>query len=210
MHVPGKSNPADPASRRSDYSGKDSLTNKVALLGKREDEVTQVNAIQMRRLKISKISNPVASFMPADEHTLISLKACYDSDESLFGRLPTALSFQDSLWSWRDKLYVPKSMWQMVLEQVHNSPAAGHWGTMKTLDLLTRTFDWPNSRADVLKFCSVCRSCQAVKVDHQSPQGMMMPLPVPDRPWYKIGVDLIVKLPISDGFDSIMVVVDHF
>lgn len=101
-------------------------------------------------------------------------------------------------------------MRQMILEQVHNAPAAGHWGVMKTLELLTRTFDWPNSRADVLTFCSSCRSCQAVKVDHRAPQGTLMPLPIPDRPWSKIGVDYIVKLPLSKGFDSVMVVVDHF
>lgn len=37
-----------------------------------------------------------------------------------------------------------------------------------------------------------------------------MVLSVPDKPWSTIGVDFIVKLPISDGFDSVMVVVDHF
>lgn len=37
-----------------------------------------------------------------------------------------------------------------------------------------------------------------------------MPLPIPDCPWSQIGVDFIVKLPTSDGWDSIMVVVDHF
>lgn len=88
-------------------------------------------------------------------------------------------------------------MRNMILEQVHNLPTAGHWGTMKTLDLLTRTFDWPNARADVLSFCTSCRSCQAVKLDHCPPQGTIMPSPVPDKPWSKIGVDFIVKLPIA-------------
>lgn len=210
LHIPGKSNPADPASRRSDYTGKEILTNRVVLLGRREEEDVQINAITMRKLKISRVNNPFSSFMPAEETTLTSLRACYDTDEYLQGRIPTALSYQDHLWWWRDKLYVPKSMRQMILEQVHNAPAAGHWGVMKTLELLTRTFDWPNSRADVLTFCSSCRSCQAVKVDHRAPQGTLMPLPIPDRPWSKIGVDFIVKLPLSKGFDSVMVVVDHF
>lgn len=49
-----------------------------------------------------------------------------------------------------------------------------------------------------------------MKVDHRPPQGKMIPLSVPDRPWSVIGVDFIVKLPCSEGFDSIMVVVDHF
>jgi hypothetical protein len=33
---------------------------------------------------------------------------------------------------------------------------------------------------------------------------------IPDRPWEEINYDFIVKLPISEGFDSILVVVDRF
>lgn len=210
LHIPGKSNPADPASRRSDYTGKENLTNRVVLLGHREGGDVQVQAITMRQLKISRINNPFASFMPAEKYILNSLRACYDTDEFLQGRIPIALTYHDHQWWWRDKLYVPRSMRQMILKQVHKAPAAGHWGVMKTLELLTRTFDWPNLRTDVLRFCSSCKSCQAVKVDHRAPQGTLMPIPIPDRPWSKIGVDFIVKLPLSKGFDSIMVVVDHF
>lgn len=148
--------------------------------------------------------------MPADELTLTQLRSLYDSDEFLQGRLPPALTFNDHTWWWKDKVYVPGSMRKMILEQVHDRPAAGHWGSMKTLDLLTRTFDWPGAQTDVLKFCQLCKSCQSIKVDRRPPQGTMIPLPVPDRPWSTIGVDFIVKLPISEGFDSVMVVVDHF
>lgn len=101
-------------------------------------------------------------------------------------------------------------MRKLIFDQVHEKPTAGHWGSMKTLDLLTRTFDWQNSRADIIKFCKLCRSCQSIKVDRRPPQGTMMPLPIPDRPWSTIGVDFIVKLPQSGGFDSVMVIVDHF
>lgn len=38
----------------------------------------------------------------------------------------------------------------------------------------------------------------------------MMSLSIPDRPWSVIGVDFIVQLQLSKGFDSIMVIVDHF
>lgn len=78
------------------------------------------------------------------------------------------------------------------------------------LDMLTRTFGWPNICADILAFIKTCSSCQDVRVDHRPPQGFLKPLPVPDRPWSHIGVDFIVKLPISSSFDSVMVAVDHF
>lgn len=148
--------------------------------------------------------------MPADKTTLTASKALYDTDKFLQGKLPSSLTFRDSIWWWKDKLYVPLSMRNLILQQIHSKPAAGHWGSMKTFHLLTQTFDWPNERSEVLKFCSLCRSCQSVKVNRRQPQGTLMPLPIPDKPWSVIGVDFIVKLPISKGFDSVMVVVAHY
>lgn len=37
-----------------------------------------------------------------------------------------------------------------------------------------------------------------------------MPLSVPERPWSTMGINFIVKLPLSAGFDSIMMIVDHY
>ena len=39
--------------------------------------------------------------------------------------------------------------------------------------------------------------------------GKLMPLPVPDGRWERIGIDFITKLPKSNGFDSICTIVDH-
>jgi hypothetical protein len=39
---------------------------------------------------------------------------------------------------------------------------------------------------------------------------MMHSLQIPDHPWSCIGINFVVKLPISLGFDSILVIVDHF
>lgn len=65
-------------------------------------------------------------------------------------------------------------------------------------------------RVDILRFISLCQSCQQVNKDLTPRQGAMVPLPIPDRPWSTIGIDFIVKLPNSGGFDSVMVVVDHY
>ena len=80
VHIAGKLNPADPASRREDYFGDDNMTNCVILLGNR-DEKHEINAVRLRKLKITRICNPSFSFMPADEATLTSLRALYDTDE---------------------------------------------------------------------------------------------------------------------------------
>jgi hypothetical protein len=38
----------------------------------------------------------------------------------------------------------------------------------------------------------------------------MQSLQIPDWLWSCIGIDFVVKLPLSDGFHSILVIVDHF
>ena len=42
------------------------------------------------------------------------------------------------------------------------------------------------------------------------PAGKLRPNKVPERPWQYILVDFIMKLPVSKGYDSILVVCDRF
>jgi transposase InsO family protein len=47
------------------------------------------------------------------------------------------------------------------------------------------------------------------KASHQAPQDQLKSLQIPTEPWSSISMDFIVKLPKSNGFDSIWVVVDR-
>ena len=42
------------------------------------------------------------------------------------------------------------------------------------------------------------------------PVGKLKPNSVPEKPWQHISVDFITKLPVSKGYDSILVVCDRF
>lgn len=64
-------------------------------------------------------------------------------------------------------------------------------------------------RTDVIKFVSSCDSCQQIKIDTKVSVGRLQTLTIPDRPWSVIGIDFVVKLPLSNGFDSILVIIDH-
>ena len=52
--------------------------------------------------------------------------------------------------------------------------------------------------------------CQQEKVEQRQLGGLLEPLPVADRPWESISMDFITSLPKSNGFGTIMVVVDRF
>lgn len=206
LHTPGKTNPADPASRRCDFVGNKEDSARVILLGSREIKEIGINAISIR--------NPgrfdISSFMPVDLELTKRIETAYQGDALITGVHPAFLHFVNGIWWWRDRIYLPMSLRSSVLKEVHESCTGGHWGAMKTFDLLSRSFGWPNMRKDVLSFLNTCGSCQQVKVDRRPPQGQLVPLPIPDRPWSTIGIDFIVKLPLSNEFDSVMVVVDHF
>lgn len=62
---------------------------------------------------------------------------------------------------------------------------------------------------DVINFCRSCDSCQRTRISTQARSGELVPLPIPDRPWSVIGINFIVKLPLSSSFDSIFVITDH-
>jgi len=60
--------------------------------------------------------------------------------------------------------------------------------------------------ADYVKGCDLCNHTKTFPTSRTS---KLMPNRVPDRRWQVISVDLITGLPPSQGYDAIMVVVDH-
>ena len=209
LHTPGKNNPADPASRRSDYTVNGLESSRVTLLGAREMDGVCITAVSLLSKK-PRGRVDQSSFMPPTTDILDRIKSHYHSDEELQGRKPNFLTYKEGIWWWRDSVYVPADLRGHITGTFHTPPTAGHWGVAKTFDLLTRTFNWVNSRADLLTFIAGCKSCQQIKVNRRAPQGKLIPSPIPDRPWSTIGVDFVVKLPLSEVFDSVMVVVDHY
>ena len=46
------------------------------------------------------------------------------------------------------------------------------------------------------------------KSQRHRPYGLLKQLPIPERPWNSISMDFIKKLPMSDGSNTILVIVD--
>uniref|UniRef100_A0A9J7ZVD3 Gypsy retrotransposon integrase-like protein 1 n=1 Tax=Cyprinus carpio carpio TaxID=630221 RepID=A0A9J7ZVD3_CYPCA len=108
------------------------------------------------------------------------------------------------------RLYVPPTHRQPLLDLTHTSPRSGHPGRRRTLSLLKQRYWWPSMSRDVSRYVQGCSICAVADTPRKLPEGKLVPLPIPERPWTHIGVDFMTDLPPSQGYTSVLVVVDRF
>jgi len=60
------------------------------------------------------------------------------------------------------------------------------------------------------RYVEGCNACQRNKNRTEQPAGKLMPNSILNRAWSHILADFITKLPLAQGYDSILVVVDQF
>src|SRR5207302_5145348 len=112
---------------------------------------------------------------------------------------------------YNNKLYVPNypELRLYLLQQNHESPAAGHPGRAKTYELLSRKYFWPKMHDDVARFVKNCHQCQRSRTSRHAPYGLLKSLTIPQLPWKELSMDFVTGLPWSNWCDAIWVVVDR-
>ena len=110
-----------------------------------------------------------------------------------------------------DRIYVPDSnnLHLRVLCYKHSHLLAGHFGQNCTLELVHCEYTWPSVRTFIKDYISSCTSCRHAKATRHRPYGLLKQLLIPACPWHSISMDFIEQLPSSDGFTSILVIMDH-
>ncbi|KJZ68287.1 hypothetical protein HIM_12322 [Hirsutella minnesotensis 3608] len=112
----------------------------------------------------------------------------------------------------RGALWVPN--WEplrtALIQQTHDSHITGHPGRDVTLSILQRSYFWPQQYLMVRQFVRNCNVCSRSKSWRHSPQGLLRPLPIPDRFHSELSVDFMVDLP-ANGKDPrfLMVICDR-
>ncbi|KAK3507110.1 hypothetical protein QTP70_007821 [Hemibagrus guttatus] len=81
-----------------------------------------------------------------------------------------------------NKLFVPQQFWSQVMQWVHEAPSSGNPGTRRSTQLIRRQFWWPPLGSDVEGYVRQCPTCAQAWTSHQCPEGLLVPLPVPQRP----------------------------
>ncbi|KAL5831904.1 hypothetical protein ACOSQ4_017258 [Xanthoceras sorbifolium] len=83
-----------------------------------------------------------------------------------------------------NRLYVPKfgNLRKNLIKECHDTKWVGHPGQQRTRALLEATYYWPHMRDDIEAYVKTCLVCQQDKNEQQSSEGLLEPLPIPERP----------------------------
>lgn len=108
------------------------------------------------------------------------------------------------------QLLVPRQLRPRVLQLVHGSVGAGHFGVAKTLHRLRARFYWPRCRQDVELYVHRCDSCTAKKGPTRKSHAPLQQYQV-GAPMERVGVDILGPFPTTDrGNRYVLVAMDYF
>ena len=179
QHVPGKSNGrADALSRRPDYDQGTNDNQNVTVLP---------DKLFIRALAAQELEQNEDVLKPwVDPHKLKQISGTWWRGNQLVvtANMPTRRS---------------------IVQMHHDPPAYGHPGISRTLDLTARRYWWPRMAQDVKDYVKGCADCQRNKTNNQARKAPLSPIfAKPDAlPFETVAMDFIVKLPLSDGYDSV-------
>jgi hypothetical protein len=106
-------------------------------------------------------------------------------------------------------LVVPVTLIPTILESCHDSPYAGHLGVKKTLARIRERFYWRNMVTEITDYVKSCDSCQRRKISPTVGQGLYQPMPIAERIFEAISIDLLGPLPEVNGFKYCVVITDQ-
>lgn len=117
------------------------------------------------------------------------------------------------LLCYRQRVWIPESesLRTRIIQQVHDSHITGHPGRDATYAILSRRFFWPGAAKDVRRFLRNCTVCGRSTIWRDTKQGLLKPLPIPQRIWAEISMDFITDLPPSGpkGATNCLVITDR-
>jgi len=209
-HVPGsKMGKADSLSRRPDWEIGVEKDNEDEMLVKPEWlEVRKTEAVEiivdgvdlLEEVRKSKVKNDEVVKV-VEEMKRAGVKMLRDKEWREV----------DSIMYKEKKVYMPKDekLRAEIIRLHHDTPIGRHGGQWKMVELVTRNSWWPGVTKEVKRYVEGYDACQRNKNHIEQPAGKLMPNSIPEKPWTHISADFITKLPLAQGYDSILVVVDR-
>ena len=106
------------------------------------------------------------------------------------------LTLHNNLLLYDTRIVIPVSKQQEILRKIHE----GHQGIQRCRMRAKLSVWWPQLSAHIEEFIKSCPHC--IK-EHSPPKEPLMPTPLPDYPWQRVGSDLF-------NGNTYLIVVDYF
>jgi hypothetical protein len=118
--------------------------------------------------------------------------------------------FPNSLFSKKIFLEDDLEKCQTILWELNDRPSRGHPGITNTWNIIKRSYEGPRLWQFVEEYIKGCTKCQESKTNLPWKKVSLHPFntAVDQGPFQYISIDLITDLPISDGHNSILTIVD--
>ena len=100
---------------------------------------------------------------------------------------------------------------QSIMAYTHDHVTAGHPGRDETIRKTKQIYQWPAMNSWIADYIKGCATCQQNKIITHRKKIPLYGITVPPdiRPFQQIAMDLITGLPLRNGKDAILTIVDH-
>jgi hypothetical protein len=85
--------------------------------------------------------------------------------------------------TYEGRVYVPEGLRSKVTALHHDNPESGHFGALKTAELVSRNFYWPALQTSVRQYVAGCEVCHRIKAARHAKYGVNMPIEPPSQLW---------------------------
>lgn len=110
-----------------------------------------------------------------------------------------------------EKLVIPRTLIEEVLQLCHDSSIANHAGFHTTLTRVKKNYFWPNFYKHIRNFIQSCQSCVKQRGFRKTARAPLQRIPIANRPFEKIAMDAMGPLPRTPSNNThIIVISDYF
>ncbi|KAL1447847.1 hypothetical protein MTO96_044206 [Rhipicephalus appendiculatus] len=105
------------------------------------------------------------------------------------------------------KVVVPSTLREVVLQMCHDS--TGYMDTQRTLKQIRRRYWWPSMSRHVRDYVQSCHTCRRINRRTTTPEGSLQPREIPSDPNRVISLDHFGPLEERNGYQHVLVCIDH-
>ena len=204
VHIPGqKMVQSDALSRRPDHILTEDDDN--------ENVILLPETMFLRQIDL-ELRNAIIEAMTKDDFPRNTIETLKKGGPPPIKSDLKAWEIREELLFFNERCYVPanEELRRNIVKKFHDLPPMAHPGQYKTMEAIRKYYWWPGMYTFIRNYVMGCATCQQNKVNTHPTTPPLMPIRSnAGRPFAIITTDFITDLPISEGYDSLMVVVDH-